>query len=167
MTGGEFENILLPCYKRMYATAFGILRNQDDASDAVQDAISALWQKHPSLPVPENPQAFCSRTVRNVCIDRLRINRERYFDNIDSLWTMAMADDSATDKEISFASTSAYIINAMSALNEKHRRVLGLSIFSQLTTEEICSVTGESAVNVRMILSRGRKKLKELLKHER
>lgn len=31
----------------MYATAFAILRNPDDASDAVQDAMSILWQNIP------------------------------------------------------------------------------------------------------------------------
>lgn len=47
MTSGEFKDRVLPCYRQMYATAFAILRNPDDASDAVQDAISVLWQNIP------------------------------------------------------------------------------------------------------------------------
>ncbi len=57
MTDGEFKEILLPCYRRMYAVALAILRNEDDASDAVQDAISALWQRHMDLPIPDTPVA--------------------------------------------------------------------------------------------------------------
>lgn len=36
MTDGEFNSILLPQYRQMYATAFAILRDSDDASDAVR-----------------------------------------------------------------------------------------------------------------------------------
>ena len=66
MTDGEFKRILLPQYRQMYTTAFAILRDPDDASDAVQDTISTLWQKHEGMAIPENVSAFCNRTIRNL-----------------------------------------------------------------------------------------------------
>ena len=55
----------------------------------------------------------------------------------------------------------------LAQLNERHRKVLTLSIFSQLSYDEISVATGESPENVRVILSRGRKTIKEFLKNER
>lgn len=164
MTSGEFKSILLPCYRRMYATAMAILRNADDASDAVQDTITSLWQKHVELSVPDNAEAFCCRAVRNTCTDRLRLDAKRYFDNIEGLW--AVDAGQATDGDASLNTMSAYIAELLSGFKEKQRRILMLSIFSQLSNEEISDITGETNENVRAIISRGRKKLKEYLTHE-
>ena len=164
MTSGEFKSIILPCYRRMFATAMAILRNADDASDAVQDTVTALWQRHAGLSVPDNAEAFCCRAMRNTCIDRLRLDSKRYFDNIEGLW--AVDSGEATDVDVSLNTMSAYIAELLSGFKEKQRRILMLSIFSQLTNEEISDITGETNENVRAIISRGRKKLKEYLTHE-
>lgn len=164
MTSGEFKSILLPCYRRMYATALAILRDADDASDAVQDTITALWQRHDRIAIPDNPPAFCCRSVRNTCIDRLRLNAKRYFDNIEGL--CIVDTDVASDRDLSFNSMSAYIAELLSGFKEKQRKILLLSIFSQLSNNEICDITGETIENVRMILSRGRRKLKEYMNNE-
>ena len=164
MTDGEFKRILLPQYRQMYATAFAILRDPDDASDAVQDTISTLWQKHEGMAIPENVSAFCNRTIRNYCIDRIRQNANRYFERIDTLYMIL--SDTATDSQASFTSTSLLIMKYLAKLNQRHRKVLSLSIFSQLSNDEISKVTGESPENVRVILCRGRKTIKEILKNE-
>lgn len=164
MTSGEFKSIFLPCYRRMFATAMAILRNADDASDAVQDTFSALWQRHAGLSVPDNAVAFCCRAVRNTCIDRLRLDSKRYFDNIEGL---CIADAGvASDRDASLNTMSAYIAELLSGFKEKQQRILMLSIFSQLSNDEISEITGETNENVRAIISRGRKKLKEHLTHE-
>lgn len=148
----------------MYLTALAILRDHDDASDAVQDAITSLWQNHEELKIPDNPQAFCNRTMRNTCIDRLRSSSKRYFENIDNLG--AIADGMNADTEASFTTTSAFISKLLLIFKEKQRKILILSIFSQLTNDEICEITGETPENVRTIISRGRKKIKEYLNNE-
>lgn len=162
MTRGEFKSIVLPCYRQMYATAFAILRNQDDASDAIQDIVTSLWQRHDALDIPDNPQAFYVHMTRNICIDRLRLDSKKYFEKIDSLYMIA--SDSEADTELSFSTTKARISDILLKFKEKHRKILILSIFSQLSNDEISVVTGESVENVRKILSRGRKKIKEYLK---
>lgn len=164
MTDGEFNRILLPLYRQMYTTAFAILRDSDDASDAVQDIISSLWQKHHNMAVPDNAVAFCNQTIRNFCIDKIRMDKKRYFERIDNLYHLPTGTH--TDSEVSLNSTSAFIMKCLAKLNKRHREVLTLSIFSQLSNDEISIATGESSENVRVILSRGRKTIKEFLKHE-
>lgn len=151
----------MPCYRQMYLTAFAILRNRDDASDVTQDLILSLWQRHETIPVPDNPAAFCVTMARNHCIDRLRHNSKNYFENIDSLYMMA--SDMEADTEISLRTTQSCISDILLRFKEKQRRILILSIFSQLSNDEISVITGESSDNIRAILSRGRKKIKEYL----
>lgn len=165
MTDGEFNKILLPQYRQMYATAFAILRDSDDASDAVQDIISSLWQKHNSMAVPDNAVAFCNQIIRNHCIDRIRVDKKRYFERIDTLYQLT--NGTFTDSEVSLNSTTAFIMKCLLKLNKRHREVLTLSIFSQLSNEEISAATGDTPENVRVILSRGRKTIKEFLKNEK
>ena len=164
MTDGEFNRIIIPQYRQMYGTAFAILRDTDEAADAVQDTISALWQKHEQMEPPDNSQAFCNRTIRNHCIDRIRQNSKKYFERIDTLYHLP--SETVTDSAASLTSTSSLIMKCLTKLNDRHRRVLTLSIFSQLSNEEISTATGESPENVRVILSRGRKTIKEYLNNE-
>lgn len=164
MTDREFKDILLPCYRRMYAIAYSILRNADDASDAVQDAISALWQRHDKLSPPDDALAFCSKIARNTCIDVLRRNSKRYFDNIET--ANIMTSRSNTDSSAEYNSARKYILEFLSNFKDKHRKILLLNFFSQLSANEISKIIGESEENVRTILCRGRKKIKECLNNE-
>ncbi len=108
MTDGEFNSILLPQYRQMYSTAFAILRDPDDASDAVQDVISTLWQKRYNLPIPDNEVAFCRQTIRNYCIDRIRGDSKRYFEKIETLYQLTT--ESNTDSDVSLSTTSIIIM---------------------------------------------------------
>ncbi|MDE7418861.1 MAG: sigma-70 family RNA polymerase sigma factor [Muribaculaceae bacterium] len=164
MTDLEFKNIMLPCYRRMYAIAYAILRNADDASDAVQDAMSSLWQRHIELLIPDDAVAFCCKTVRNTCIDILRRNSKRYFDNIEDAKILPSRSD--TDSSAEYSSSRKFILELLSTFKEKQRKILVLNIFSQLSANEISEIIGESEENVRTILCRGRKKIKECLNDE-
>lgn len=164
MTDQEFKNILLPCYRRMYAVAFAILRNADDASDAVQDAISSLWQRHNELLIPIDPIAYCCRIARNTCVDFLRRNSKSYFDNIEAADMLTSVSD--TDSTVEYSSARKFILGLLSNFKDKQRKILVLNFFSQLSANEISKIMGESEENVRTILCRGRKKIKECLNDE-
>jgi len=144
----------------MYAVAFGIFRNVDDAQDAVQETVARLWSARDSLADIDNPSAFCCRAVRNRCIDMLR---SRQF---DPLGEISIADTVSADNQARYNSALAYINRALDTFPEKQRKVLSLSFISQLSNDEIVAATGLTDANVRQILSRGRLKLKALISHE-
>ena len=72
MNATEFKQLLLPLNARLYKVAFLLLGNEDDAKDVVQDAYLKLWNQREKLNNLDNPQAFCTTLVRNMCIDRHR-----------------------------------------------------------------------------------------------
>ena len=57
--------------KRLYQTAFNILRSREDAEEAVNDTYLALWNTIP--PAKPNPlEGYVHRTGRNIALKKLR-----------------------------------------------------------------------------------------------
>lgn len=160
MTGSDFRQTIIPCYKSMYAAAFAIFRAQDDASDAVQETMARLWSQRDKISVPANPAAFCIRAVRNQCIDMLRTRK------CEPLENLKIADSQSADAPANFHSSVSLVGTLIADFPKKQQKVLHLSFISQLSADEIAEITGLSNANVRQIISRGRQILKSLLSHE-
>ena len=158
MDSSAFKRLLLPHYRRMYATAITILRNSDDASDAVQEAFTRLWERRNELPNIDNPEAFCVTTVKRICIDRLR--RSTLPINEVTEDTLLIADDS--DKQADTRESLQLVTLLMNKLPEQQRQVLQLRAFNECSLDEIESITGLTGVNVRTLLSRARRRMREL-----
>ena len=158
MDSSAFKRLLLPHYRQMYVTAMTILRNSDDASDAVQEAFTRLWEKRDDLPNIDNPEAYCVTTIRRICIDRLR--RTTYPINDLTEDTMLISDNS--DEQADNRESIQLVTLLMSKLPEQQRQVLQLRAFNDCSFEEIESITGLTGVNVRTLLSRARRRMREL-----
>lgn len=59
---------------RLHDVAWLVTRNSDDARDAVQDALAALYARWSTLPLGDELEAYTHRTVVNAC---LRVIRRR------------------------------------------------------------------------------------------
>ena len=158
MDSSAFKRLLLPHYRQMYVTAMTILRNSDDASDAVQEAFTRLWEKRDDLPNIDNPEAYCVTTIRRICIDRLR--RTTYPINDLTEDTLLISDDS--DEQADNRESIQLVTLLMNKLPEQQRQVLQLRAFNDCSFEEIESITGLTGVNVRTLLRRARRRMREL-----
>ena len=72
MTHEQFTQIYLPFSGKMYALAYNLLRNRDEARDCVQDAYAELWNKRDTIEPDKPPLALVLTMVRNNCLDRLK-----------------------------------------------------------------------------------------------
>lgn len=158
MDSSAFKRLLLPHYRRMYATAITILRNSDDASDAVQEAFTRLWEKRDDLPNIDIPEAYCVTTIKRICIDRIRKNALPINEVTED--TLLISDDS--DIQADNRESLQLVTLLMNKLPEQQRQVLQLRAFNDCSLEEIESITGLTGVNVRTLLSRARRRMKEL-----
>ncbi len=59
--------------KRCLQLAKSILRNDQDAEECVNDAYLRLWQLPPAN-LPRSLEAYLMKTVRNLCINRIKKN---------------------------------------------------------------------------------------------
>ena len=74
--------------------------------------------------------------------------------------SLLISDDS--DTQADNRESLQLVTLLMNKLPEQQRQVLQLRAFNECSFEEIESITGLTSVNVRTLLSRGRRRLKEL-----
>ncbi len=146
----------------MYRTAYSLLGNPQDAEDAVQEAFIRLWQKRDRIPVGEDLAPYCQRLMRNLCIDIMR--RGKLAEGNVGIEDVRVVDEQSASQTLEDKEAVAQVEDAIHTLPENQQRVMELHVMHDYSLSEIEKETGFSAVNVRVLLSRGRKKLQQLLR---
>lgn len=163
MSVEEFKEQYLPYRQKLYRVAFRILENSFDAEDAVQEAYVKLWDKRCELGIIENKESFCVVLVKNLCFDFLRKNRKNIQQITDDV---NIADNVQLSEEIEAKDEVEHVRSLMNLLPEQQKKILILKHCDGFSNEEIENITGLKDVHVRVLLSRGRKKMKELFAKE-
>ena len=160
---------------RLFAVAYGMLRDRDDAMDVVQDA---FIKAHRKLAEFEGNAAFSTWLYRicvNLCIDKKRADARRKKVDLDDALSV---DDSlyaeseigprlsggnplktTTDKEL-----GKEIARAMETLSEDHRAILLLREVEGMSYEEIADTLGIPRGTVMSRLFHARKNMQRLLR---
>jgi RNA polymerase sigma-70 factor (ECF subfamily) len=159
MTPESFKEKYFSLHKKLYRIACAILENEEDAEDIVQDTYYKLWDKRKQLVSVENPEAYSVTIVKNLCMDFLGKHKILRMDDIKNI--DIQYDNQSLEDNIDNRDTLDKIKHILKTLPEKQRKILKLSCFAGLSNEEIEKVTDESAVNVRVLLSRAKKTIKE------
>lgn len=162
MPASLFKQLLLPLYPRLQRVALRMLGNVEDAEDMVQEVYMKLWRRREELPDVQNMEAYCVALTKNMCIDRLRLAEVDRVDVDGVPLSLAAADDVASRLERQDAVEQVKLI--IETLPEKQQQVITLRDIRDCTFEEIEEQTGLTAVNVRALLSRARKTIRERFK---
>jgi len=161
MNAEEFKRLYYPFHPKLYRIAFALLNNTDDAEDILQDAYYKLWDKRTELINVVQPEAFCVRLVKNLCLDFLRAPGNRT-DN-ESVESVNVITGTTPENELESKEKIHQIEALIEQLPEKQRIVIQMRGCGDCSFDEIEAATGESAANVRVLLSRARKTLKSML----
>lgn len=156
MTQHEFQEKYLPFARRLFRTAAALMGNVQDAEDAVQETYLKLWREASRLAAMEQPEAYFAAVLRHVCINMLRSRRSEM-----QVETMA---DHMPDAQVGAAErfdNRESLALALRSLSPRDRRIVALRHVAERSTAEIAALTGETETNVRVVLSRTRRKLKE------
>lgn len=158
MTNAEFTETYIPLSGEMYRVAYYVLGSEADAEDAVQDMYVKLWKSVGSLDSVRNPKAYCIRMIRNICLDRLRRARESGLDGIAE-----RADDSDRSLSSDSRETLSCVARAIERLPDSQRRVLLMKTVDGLSYEEISGITGMNNLTLRVLLSRARNRIRQMI----
>lgn len=169
---GAFRTLFERYHRRAYALAFGVVRNQDDALDVVQDA---FIKAHRHLDKFEGQASFYTwlyRIVMNLAIDHLRKHRrQRPVDLTDAALDDAVSEDSLLPKIIGGNPGRALmdkeirsrIEDALGGLSENHRAVLVMRELEGLSYEEMATTMGCSKGTIMSRLFHARKNMQRQL----
>ena len=155
----EFKRRCLPLHIRLYRTAFRLMGNAMDAEDMVQEAYLKLWERRDDLGHVANMEAYCTSLIRHICIDAFRRKRPEEDSPPPEEFPLTDNEDAATALERQ--DEAEQLTSLINRLPEGQRTVMTLHDVEGCSYEEIEEATGFTVVNIRVMLSRARKKIRE------
>lgn len=162
MPASLFKQLLLPLYPRLQRVALRLLGNTEDAEDMVQEVYMKLWSKRDALPDVKEVEAYCVTLTKNMCIDRLRM-AEVEKEDVDEVPIM-LAETDDVEAQVERHDAVEQVKQIIETLPEHQQQVITLRDIEDCSFEEIAEQTGLTAVNIRMLLSRARRTIRERFK---
>lgn len=159
MDDGSFKKLFMPLHPKLYRVAFSLIGNTQDAEDILQEAYCKLWDKRKELTDIRNYEAFCVTLTRNLCLDYLRSSVRKM--ERESLEGYDTTDNVSPEIELMERDRVRLVDRLIGELPENQQQVIRLSGIDGCTAEEIRQITGLSAINIRVLLSRARKTVRE------
>lgn len=165
-----FEELVVRHGEKVYARAYSMVRNEDEALDLSQEAWVRGWQRLQQFQGDSSFATWITRIVINQCLDHLRRQKRHRAESIEELdeeiggveRQMPVVTPNPTEG-LERAELRARIDRAMAQLSPAHRAVLILHEFEELEYKEIAKRVGCSIGTVMSRLFYARRKLAALL----
>lgn len=157
MEASEFKSLFLPLHGKLYAVAWQLLGNQQGAEDLVQDTYMRLWTKRNQLAAVENHEAYALTILRRLFYDEGR--KKRIVEIQSDVNDLTAGLPTKTDNAFENADEMRFVFQLLDTLPAAQKQVIIMRDVEDKTYDEICQETGMTAVNVRSVLSRARRKV--------
>ena len=151
-----FSAQVIACQETMFRTARAILHSDEDAEDAVQEAICTAFAHRDSLREAEKFKPWILRILANKCYDVCRKRRSTV--DLDAAGELPAPETDHVQR--------LTLWQAVLSLHDDLRAPVALFYYDGLSIREISRVLGISEAAVKTRLSRGRARLRQLLEEE-
>ena len=165
-----FEELVARHRDRIYARAYSMMRNEEEAVDLSQEAWVKGWQRLRQFQGESSFGTWMTRIIINLCLDQLRKQKRQRTESIE-----AMDEESGGVERqmpvvavnptagLERAELRQRIDRALGQLSYEHRTVLVLHEFEEMEYKEIAKTMGCSIGTVMSRLFYARRKLAVLL----
>ncbi|HMM16082.1 MAG TPA: sigma-70 family RNA polymerase sigma factor [Petrimonas sp.] len=160
MSNEEFKKRFLSFHSLIYRISYRILENGDDADDIAQEVYIKLWEQRNNLESIRNDEAFVVTLTKNLSIDWLRKNHRKTTSVTDN---KDIRCENREEERMDARDELSNLMKCMSALPKTQQEVIRLRHFADLSIREIAEVTRQTETNIRQLLSRARRTMKEKL----
>lgn len=143
-------SFLIETQDRSYRLAYSVLRDREEALDAVQTAVCRALERQDSLRDPGAVRTWFTRILINACNDLLR-QRSRVVPFPENGEEPSREDPEPSDE---------FLARRVDALPAEMGTVIKLRFYEELTLKEIGEVTGQNISTVKSRLYAGLKKLR-------
>ena len=148
----QAERMLSEYGNAVLRLAYSYLHNTADAEEILQDTLVRFLRTAPTLNTKEHEKAWLLHVAANLSKNRIKYNAIRQTDEL-------MDELVAENRE-----DLSFVWEAVKALPDKYREVVHLFYHEGYQTAQIAQILGMKETTVRSNLSRGREKLKTVLK---
>ena len=146
----------------VWSIARQMLRNTDDAEDAVQEIFVDVWKNSGRFDESLSSETtFIAMIARRRLIDRIRYSSRRI--SAESLDDVLLEPFNRADKQIQTNIEAQQAAEAMKSLKPEQQQVLRLSIIQGMSHQEISQATGMPLGTVKTHVRRGLLHVKEQL----
>jgi RNA polymerase sigma-70 factor, ECF subfamily len=165
-----FEELIARHRDKIYARAYSMLRNEDEATDLSQEAWVKGWQRLRQFQGESSFATWITRIVINLCLDQLRKQKRQRAESIEEM----DEESGGVERQMPIVTTNPSaglernelrqrIDQALAQLSYEHRTVLVLHEFQEMEYSEIARTMRCSIGTVMSRLFYARRKLAALL----
>src|ERR1700722_6927307 len=165
-----FEELVVRHRDKIYARAFSMMRNEDEAVDLSQEAWVKSWQRLQQFQGDSSFGTWITRIVINLCLDQLRKRKRQRAESIEEM----DEESGGVERQMPVVVTNPTenlergelrqrIDKALGQLSHEHRTVLVLHEFEEMEYKEIAKAMECSIGTVMSRLFYARRKLASLL----
>src|SRR5947209_7207714 len=165
-----FEELVARHRDKIYARAYTMMRNEEEAIDLSQEAWVKGWQRLAQFHGESSFGTWMTRIVINLCLDQLRKQKRQRTESVEELAEesggverqMPVVTVNPTER-LERSELRQRIDRALNQLSYEHRTVLVLHEFEELEYKEIAKVMDCSIGTVMSRLFYARRKMAALL----
>lgn len=155
MTQEDFVALLKPLQDRLFRTACRMLLSEEDAKDALQDALVKIWNKREQLEKCESVEAWCLTVMKNTARDKLKYESYRVTDELTT-GAASVSNISLDSKDL--VQITSRLINQ---LPEKQRMLIHFRDMEGMDYKMIAEIMSMTIGEVKIGLFRARKQIRE------
>lgn len=157
MTHNQFIASIAPMHDDMFRLAAAITGTPEDAADAVQDTMLKLWKAREAIPPdPDKRAAYCFTALRRRCFSIMTAKKPS-----DSFPDADLRSPDSTDALLMLGDSQQLLLRIIDSLPESQRVVIRLTTIEGCDISRTAMLTGLSPSNVRQLISRARRQIKE------
>jgi RNA polymerase sigma-70 factor (ECF subfamily) len=171
-----YEALVRTETRRLLAVARRLLRNEEDAQDAVQQAFLSAFRALPGFTGQSRLSTWLHRIVTNAALMKLRTRSRRREESIETMLPDFLEDGHhaerfsdwslPADARLIERETRQRVRAAIDRLPESYRTVLLVRDIEGLSTNEAAEALGVTTNTVKIRLHRARQALMKLLRPE-
>jgi len=155
-------------HQQAFRLAYRILGSREEAEDAVQDVFLTIWRLWGKYDQKRNFKSWMMKILVNRCIDRLRHQKNLFFDTTENPGTVktTIARESTPDQVLENQQLADYVKSLSALLPPKQKVVFVLRDLENYEMEEIAILTGMPVNIIKQHLYLARKFIRERMRKQ-
>lgn len=160
----EFEHQVATLRQKWVKYALQYLANQDEAEDAVQEALLKLWQLRLRIEDATHMQRLATVVIHNISISMLRQHKPTLSNNLE-VSTAKLTNSDNIHRQMEVRETEEWLHHCIHTLPDKQKAILQMRNVEKLSYTDIAHIIGTTESSVRSLISRARNTLLKQLKN--